>query len=181
MKDFVPSLREVVREAGLEWKKLSVALPIDEEDKPQIVRHEVHLFDGKSAGVWRAPSLREIFRGDKRPPADMDRYPEEYTPVFYLIENHLVTACDIFGAYTDDEFVRSYSALRRRPDGKSMGVVHDVAWQASALALGMWPLSMEEFEAIIGRLERSARTWRIGPASYNYITFTSESFRGLRS
>ena len=59
--------------------------------------------------------------------------------------------------------------LRRRPDGRSMGFVHDYLWQAAALILGTRPLSQAEFEAIMARLERSCRTFEMGPGSRNYV------------
>jgi hypothetical protein len=63
-----------------------------------------------------------------------------------------------------------YSTLRRRPDGRSLGFVHDYMWQAAALILGTRPLSQAEFEAIMARLERSCRTFELGPTSRNYVT-----------
>ncbi len=62
-----------------------------------------------------------------------------------------------------------YSVLRRRPDGKSLGHLHDYMWQAAALLLASQPLSQAEFEAIMSRLERSCRTFRMGPTSTNYV------------
>ena len=43
-------------------------------------------------------------------------------------------------------------------------------WQAAALVPGTRPLSQAEFEAIMGRLERSCRTFEQGPTSRNYVT-----------
>jgi hypothetical protein len=59
--------------------------------------------------------------------------------------------------------------LRRRPDGRSLGFVHDYMWQAAALLLGTRTLSQAEFEAIMARLERSCRTFEQGPTSRNYV------------
>jgi hypothetical protein len=42
-------------------------------------------------------------------------------------------------------------------------------WQAAALVLGTYPLSKAEYEAIVSRLERSCRTFRMGPTSRNYM------------
>jgi hypothetical protein len=61
-----------------------------------------------------------------------------------------------------------YSWLRRRPDGKSLGFVHDYMWQAAALMLGLHVLSRKEFEAIMARLERSCRRFEMGSTSRNY-------------
>lgn len=63
-----------------------------------------------------------------------------------------------------------YSVLRRRPDGRSLGFVHDYMWQAAALILGTRSLSQAEFEAIMARLERSCRTFETNATSRNYIT-----------
>jgi hypothetical protein len=60
-----------------------------------------------------------------------------------------------------------YSNLRRRPDGRSLGFFHDYLWQAAALILGTRVLSKAEYEAILARLERSCRTFRMGPTSRN--------------
>ncbi len=62
-----------------------------------------------------------------------------------------------------------YSNLRRRPDGRSLGFVHDYMWQAAVVMLGTRPLSQAEFEAILARLERSCRTFEQGPVSRNCI------------
>jgi hypothetical protein len=73
-----------------------------------------------------------------------------------------------------------YSTLRRRPDGRSLGLVHDYMWQAAAIVLGTLPLSQAEFEAILSRLERSCRTFRMSPGSRNYVaTLESTLGRGM--
>jgi hypothetical protein len=70
-----------------------------------------------------------------------------------------------------------YNILRRRPDGKSLGFVHDYMWQAAALVLAIAPLSQAEYEAIAGRLERSCRTFEQGASSRNYIDCLAQTFR----
>jgi hypothetical protein len=61
--------------------------------------------------------------------------------------------------------------LRRRPDGRSLGAVHDFLWQVTALLLGTQALSAAEFEALIGALERSTRKWGLRPVSRNYVGY----------
>ena len=73
-----------------------------------------------------------------------------------------------------------FSTLRRRPDGKSLGFVHDYMWQAAALVLGTHPLSQVEFEAIMARLERSCRTFEQGPTSRNYASSLRMTFEQTR-
>jgi hypothetical protein len=69
------------------------------------------------------------------------------------------------------EMEEHYSALRRRPDGRSLGPVHDFLRQVCALLLGKHELSSAEFEAIAGQLERSVRKWALRPVSRNYVNF----------
>jgi len=68
-----------------------------------------------------------------------------------------------------------YAMLRRRPDGRSLGAVHDFLWQVSALLLGTQVLSAVEFEALIGALERSTRRWALRPVSRNYVAYLRQS------
>ena len=96
-------------------------------------------------------------------------HPEAYGECFILMDLHLLEISRFFGDRRDAEMREIYSALRRRPDGRSLGFVHDYMWQAAALVLGTRPLSQAEFEAIMARLERSCRTFEQGPTSKNYI------------
>ena len=77
---------------------------------------------------------------------------------------------------TDEEFIELYSAMRRRPDGKSLGPLHDVVWQAACLALGMTQVSEAEFSAVFGQLTRSVRHFRAGHTSRNYIGYLRSTF-----
>ena len=91
-----------------------------------------------------------LYRGSQTPPPDMDHYPEECTPHFFFIENHVLTVCEAIGDRTDQEMEEVYAMLRRRPDGRSLGALHDFLWQVSALLLGTQVLSAAEFEALVG-------------------------------
>lgn len=66
--------------------------------------------------------------------------------------------------------------LRRRPDGRSLGAVHDFLWQVAALLLGTYVLSRAEFEALIAALERSTRKWALRPVSRNYVAYLRRTF-----
>ena len=81
-----------------------------------------------------------------------------------------------FGDQRDAELRDIYSALRRRPDGHSLGFVHDYIWQAAALILGTRRLSQAEFEAIMARMERSCRTFEQGPTSRNLVAALRHTF-----
>ena len=134
-------------------------------------RQLVTLFDGGKVAQWRVASLRELFRGNRPAPADIDRYPATHVPHFLCIEKHLLTVCNAQGDPTDQQMEEIYSAIRRRPDGRSLGPVHDFLVQVAALSLGMHVLSQAEFEAIFGQLARSTRRWQERPVSRNYVAY----------
>jgi hypothetical protein len=168
----VPSLRDVIAAHGLKARKLTVAVETDDQGHIRVRdRHSVPLHDGGKLAHWPVASLRELFRGNRQPPAGIDPYPEEYCGHFFFIEEHLLTVCDAIGDRTDQEMEEIYSALRRRPDGRSLGPVHDFLRQVAALLLGRHELSQAEFEAIIGQLERSVRKWALRPVSRNYVGY----------
>src|SRR5207245_8075590 len=63
-------------------------------------------------------------------------HPEAYGECFILMDLHLLEISRFFGDRRDAEMREIYSALRRRPDGRSLGFVHDYMWQEAALVLG---------------------------------------------
>ena len=164
-----PSLEEVVNAGGLNRTKLSVALRV-QNDRPDLsAREEVSIYDGTKGAIWKVPSLGALFRGDKPAPSMPNEPPPAYMPLFFFIELHVLTFCEGLGDKTDGEFEEVYSNLRRRPDGKSLSELHFFLWQVAVCLVGKRPVSAAEFEAIFGRLERSARTFGMGPVSRNYI------------
>ena len=178
--DLAPSLRALVETEGLNGKKLSVAVEVNGDGQIRVLdRHAIQLFDGAKFARWHVSSLRELYRGQRSPPASdvMNHYPREYRPHFYVLEGHLLTLCNARpdrGAPTDQEMESIYSALRRRPDGRSLGPIHEFLWQVSALLLGTRVLSQAEFEAIVGQLERSTRKWAVRPVSRYYAQYLTE-------
>ena len=180
MNDLIPSLRAVVEAEGLNPDKLTVALEADDHRNIRVLdKHSVPVIDGDKMAVWAVPTLAELFRGSRTPPADMDHYPEEYAPHFFFIENHVLTVCEAKGDRTDQEMEEIYSMLRRRPDGRSLGAVHDFLWQVTALLLGTQALSAVEYEALIGALERSTRKWALRPVSRFYVAYLHQTFGEL--
>jgi len=173
--DFVPALREQFEEHPLEPKRLllaAVQVKNPEEHSTLVPaamdRQSISLTDGKEFWFWETDSLRALFRGNKQPPVLGD-YPEAYNDAFIIFDLHVLEISKFFGDRRDAEMKEIYSTLRRRPDGRSLGFVHDYMWQAAALVLGTRQLSQAEFEAIMARLERSCRTFEQGPASRNYV------------
>jgi len=168
----LPSLQQLVQSAGLDPEKLTVALSADAQGHIRIKdRHLVYVTDGNKAIEWPVPSLRELFRGSQPSPPDMDHYPPEYTPHFFFIEKHFLTLCDVKGDRSDQEMEEIYSMFRRRPDGRSLGDVHDFIWQAAALLLGCYVLSEAEFVGVFTALEHSTRKWALRPISRFYAAY----------
>jgi hypothetical protein len=184
LEDFVPSLQQALEREPLDLKKiLRAAVPAVKTETgamrvPETMnRHEIVITDSKSTCSWKTDSLRALFRGDAQPPVLGDN-PIAYNGSFALLDLHVVEVCTLAGDRRDEEMLEIYSALRRRPDGRSLGYVHDYMWQAAAIMLGTRPLSQAEFEAILSRLERSCRTFRMGPTSRNYVTSLRQIFGG---
>lgn len=177
--DLHPSLEEVVKAHGLDRTKLIVAWKPRKNRSDLTGREDVLMQDGKNGAVWKVPSLRALFRGNEPAPAFGDEPPPAYMPLFFFIEKHVLTFCESSGDRTDGEFEEVYSNLRRRPDGKSTSDLHFFLWQAAAGLLGRWPLSAAEFDAIFGRLTRSARTFQMGVVSRNYVDALRQWVRRL--
>jgi hypothetical protein len=176
MVDLFPTLRTLVESEGLNPDKLHVGLEVDDRGNIRIPdKHLVLVFDGEKAAAWQVPTLAELFRGSQMPPPDMDHYPEDYTPHFYFVESHVLNLCAAKGDRTDQEMEEIYSMFRRRPDGRSLGPVHDFLWQVAALLLGTRVLSESEFQALFGALERSTRKWALRPVSRFYVAYLHQT------
>lgn len=181
-ESLVPSLDEVVRLADLKPGHLTVAVETDGQRRVHLPdRHVISIYDGHKRASWTVPSLQELFRGDRQPPPDMDHYPEAYTEQFFFIETQVLTLCSAMGDRTDQEMEEVFSALRRRPDGRSLSVVHDFVWQLAALLLGTRVMSQSEFEALIGALLQSTRKWGLRPISRNYVAYLRQTFGDAHS
>lgn len=174
-EEFVPELRQIFQERPLNPKKIIlVAMKVKDPDKEQGLvpaeqpRSQIALTDGREFWFWDVDSLCSLFRGNRQPPVLGD-YPEAYNDSFILFDLHVLEISKLVGVPRDAEMRELFATLRRRPDGRSLGVIHDYLWQAAALILGTRPLSQAEFEAILARLERSCRTFEMGPTSRNYI------------
>ena len=77
---------------------------------------------------------------------------------------------------TDDEFVAIFSNMRRRPNGRRLGIVHDIVWQSACLELGLRPYSKAEFEAVFRQLTSSTRLLRTNVSSRNYAESLADLF-----
>jgi hypothetical protein len=104
---------------------VAVAVPESEGERYELQRkdrHEVPVCNDRKVWIWRVDSLKELFRGDRQPPVLGD-YPEAYHDVFYLLDRHVWKISRAIGARRDAELREIFSALRRRPDGRSLGMV----------------------------------------------------------
>ena len=88
----------------------------------------------------------------------MEHYPQEYHQIFFAIEKNVLFAGDLI-EIRDEEIARLYNLLRRKPDGRSEGFLHDCLYQSAALVLGLRAVSQGEFEAVFDQLASSARGW----------------------
>lgn len=137
-------------------------------------RDGVVLGSGGQTWDWRVPSLRALFRGD-RPSPQLGDEPTEYRREFSVLDMHVLEVSRFLGPRRDAELEEIFSALRRRPDGRSLGKVHDYLWKGAALMLALHPLSQAEFEAILARLEKSCRRFGQGPTSRNLVATLEET------
>ncbi len=134
-------------------------------------RHEVIAgTEDKEFCTFIVPSIRELFRGDRNP-GEFSNYPPEYVPFFYSIERAVVWAEEnqVIDSASDDVFIEIYSAMRRRPDGRSLGPLHDIIWHDAMCFLLTHECSEAEYIACFQRLERSARAMHIDWSSHNYL------------
>jgi len=169
----LPSLHELCEtEVGKNIPSLTVAFQLDDNDNliiPQ--RKNINIGCGNRIIHWQVDSIRSLFRGNKIPP-DLEHYPEEYIPLFATIEQPIADFSSQPGlSLSDADFKEIFSAMRRRPDGCRINLMHDLVWQATALALALYPSSESEFSAIFTRLEKSARTFNTGQSSKNYLAY----------
>lgn len=179
--NIITSLREAATAQGLKLDKLSVAAPAlpDKDEWAGRDRHVIFVSDAKRAVEWRVNSLSELFRGEAQPPPKLDRFPPEYVPLFFFIEQHVVSFCEGFGDKSDQEFDEIYATLRRRPDGRSLGPIHDFIWQVAAVMLATRVVSRAELEGVFGALAHSAGRWSVRPISRNYIAYLRNNMNGI--
>ncbi len=174
--ELAESLSVAVRDAGLKPSQLRLNVPVSGQN---IERCSLFISDGMHDARWQVDTLASLFRGSRMPPpeSEMAHYPEEYVAFFHGIESVALTFCMANDCKpTDAQFLDVYTFMRRRPDGKSLGGLHDAVWQSAALNLALAPLSEAEYLAAFGQLARSARHFKMGPSSRNYISYVTDTF-----
>ena len=174
-----PLLLSFAASNNIDKEKLLEMLHTSKKELPEITdRHDIILHDGDKTYTWHVKRLSDLYRGDIQPVSfdEMSMYPAKYQTFFYNIERDVVL-CNLMDRIpTDKEFNDAYSAIRRRPDGKSNGYLHDLIWQATCIALATHPWSEKETEAILRQLARSCRTFKLSTSSRNYMGYVTNLF-----
>lgn len=169
-----PKVVETLEKAGfdVQMEKSIPTLPIGLSEDEKVVRAvgpEVVLLNGETPFSVTLKSIPELFTGSVVPPSFAKGPTKEYLKFFAAIE---MTALEYFhaaGPERDEEFVRLYNLLRRRPDGTDPNPLFSYLQGAVRLYMSLRDVSQAEFEAVLNRLTRSARAAMEGAASRNYI------------
>jgi hypothetical protein len=167
-----PTLRTALEGASIDPANISLAVETDRQRQLRLAdKQTLVISDGNKTATWKVSSLAEMFRGDRRPPQDIEHYPEGYVPYFFFIESRFVLLCETIKEPSDQEMEEIYAALRRRPDGRTISPTHSAVWQIMALLLGHYVLSEAEFTGITSALLSSARRWAMRPILRFYIDY----------
>jgi hypothetical protein len=173
-EQLLPSLQQLCEavKADKNISQLTVAFQLNDNDClviPQ--REDIDICCGTRIIHWHVDSIRALFRGNKIPP-DLEHYPEEYVSIFAAIEQPIADfSSQPELSLSDADFREIFSAMRRRPDGRRINLMHDLIWQVAALALALYPCSEAEYSAIFMRLEKSAHAFNTGQGSKNYLAY----------
>ena len=140
-------------------------------------RREVMVLRAGNCSVrWHVADLFALCRGNAAPP-DTTTPPAALVPTFATIERAVLGCVGRTLQRIDDDMVSAaLSTVRRRPRTRSLGLVHDVVWQATAMALVERPLSVAEIGAVLRRIEASVRSFSTGPGSSAYLEMLAGMF-----
>jgi hypothetical protein len=148
---------------------LRLAFIRDAQGRLVPVKDEVVVHAGSEDKALTLRPLRELFVGAAKPP-DLSGEPSaKLMPFFLLLERTLVSFCEEDGRdETDQEMERTYLELRRRPDGAD-SCLRSHLRAAARLYMSVRDVSEAEYEAVMRRLAKSARTFSAPPLSRNYL------------
>ena len=158
-----------------------VAIPLlpivrDEQGKIAALRDGVELLIGGIDTRLVFRPLRQLFAGDAKAP-DLSQGPTpELEPLFVLLEHTVVRFCDAAERdATDQEMEQIFAELRRRPDAPG-GALRSYLRATAQLYLSLRDVSAAQYEAVMGRLAKSARTFSQAPVSRNYLATLRDTF-----
>ncbi len=149
----------------------------DERGKIAAPRDEVGLLvDGLDTRLVFRP-LRQLFTGDAKAP-DLSHGPTpELEAFFMLLEHAVVRFCDADERdATDQEMEQIFAELRRRPDTAG-GPLRSYLRATAQLYVSLRDVSAAQYEAVMARLAKSARTFSEVPISRNYLATLRETFQ----
>lgn len=156
----------------LSWE---IMLPTDAEGRPAapagsfIVALRAAPGPADLRALGDAP-LRSLFRGGRAVQEFGSTPPDEYDIVFAFIERPMALFCAACAhPVRDEEFEKLYTELRRRPDGRYQSPLYRYLQAILRTLLLLRPTSESEFEAVLRRLARSARTFGGGATSTHYF------------
>jgi hypothetical protein len=170
-KDVIRRLGAAGIETTFEKRLPSVPIPAPMDAGARSAPPEgVVVLDGEAMEMVTLKSASELFTGVRRPPDFSAGPTPEYMLFFFWIERAAADYCRVTGERVrDEEFERIYGDLRRRPDGRSEHPLHAHLQRVLRLYLSLHDVSEAEYEAVLRRLQRSARTFAMGPTSANYL------------
>jgi hypothetical protein len=158
-------------------------LVIVRDDQGKVVPQSggVHVRIGEGQETLALRPVRELFTGSRKP-GDLSQGPTpELEPFFMLLEYTVVRFCEADGRdQTDQDMASIFAELRRRPDGDS-GRMRGYLRAAAQLYLSVRDVSQAEYEAVMNRLAKSARTFSMAPISRNYLATLRQTFAGMTS
>jgi hypothetical protein len=170
-----PQVVTMLQRAGLDTafpELLRIAIVLGEEGRilPLSQDLPVPVLDEEDQVVWvPLQPISLLWEGSRLPPDFSFAPPPEYEPFFNLLEATAADYCSALGRpERDKEFERIYQRLRRKPDGEDANPLFSYLQAASRLYLSLCRVSQAEFEAVAGRLRRSARTFALSLLSTNY-------------
>lgn len=158
-----------------------VPLMLDRETRePVAIGDDVPVVSGDAVTTVRLAPVGALYAGSRVPPDFYEGPTEEYVPFFATIEQTAANFCSTARIISDDEFERTYRAVKRHPDERTKDILFSYIRAAVRLYMSLRDVSPAELEAVLRRLARSARTFRMGPSTVNYYQYALTSFGAAR-
>lgn len=168
---------ERLKEAGIwsginvreELMEIHVPIAVDDHQKVVGLGDEVPVNAQEKIVMVRPRPVRDLFVGNRQPPTMAGDYLEAFVPFFFMLERAAADYCSVRGQPVYDmEFESLYAELRRRPDGRNPHALFSYLRAASQVYLSLTDTSEDEFNAVVGKLLSSVRTWKGHATSTNY-------------
>jgi hypothetical protein len=169
-KDVIDTLTQAGLDVSLTHCLPTIPVAMTEDGKLAPIGEEITVQSHGHTVCVRLKSVAALCTGTTRPPDFSAGPTDAYMPFFMLLEHTVVAVCARAGHDEKDaEIERVYRQLRRRPDGKDANPLHGYLQAAARLYLSIHDTSEAEYEAVLGRLARSAGRYADGASSTNYL------------